>query len=165
MPIMAQLAHRFEQNNADCCGEIQTPRSLHRNREQVFGVRREQTFRQPFGFAAEDQKIAGAKGHLVIGPPGFGRKEKEAPRSFARLAQLLERIPELHVDFLPVIETRPFQLAIVDGKSEGLDQVQRRTGGEAKPPDVARVRRNLRLDQDNVEGGGVRECWSNGVLD
>src|SRR5438045_9328858 len=43
--------------------------------------------------------------------------------------------------------------------------MQGRTSGETKAADVAGVRRNLRLDQDDIEGGGVMDCWSNGVLD
>ena len=43
------------------------------------------------------------------------------------------------------------QLAIVDLEPERLDQMQRRTRRETKTADVAGVRRNLRLDQDDVE--------------
>jgi hypothetical protein len=71
----------------------------------------------------------------------------------------------LDVDLFPIIETGAFECPIVDRESEWLDQVERRTGGEAKPADVAGIGRNLRLDEDDVEGGGVMQGWSNGVLD
>ena len=103
--------------------------------------------------------------NIVVGALGFRGEEKESRVRFARPPQVLERIPELEVDFLPVIESGPFQGAIVDGKPERLDQVQRRTGGETKPADVAGIRRDFRLDEDDVEGSGVMERWSNGVLD
>ena len=69
----------------------------------------------------------------------------------ARPPQVFEGIPELDVDFLPVIESGSFQGAIVDGESQGLDQVQSRTGGEAEPPDVPGIRRDLGFDEDDVE--------------
>src|SRR5437868_4748998 len=111
---------------------------------------REQTFRQPFRFATEDQEIPGLKTYVVVGAAGFRGQEKEAAAGMLR-AQRRKRIPELHIDFSPIIQSGSFQGAIVDGKAEWLYQMQRRTRGETKPADVAGIRRNLRLDQDDVE--------------
>jgi hypothetical protein len=103
--------------------------------------------------------------NIVVSPLRFRREEKETRLRFARPPQLLEGIPEPDVNFLPVIESGPFQGAIVDGEPERLNQMQSRPGGEAEPADVAGIRRDFRLDEDDVEGGGVMERWSNGVLD
>jgi hypothetical protein len=62
-----------------------------------------------------------------------------------------EGIPKPHLDFLPVIEPGSFQFAVVDGKSKRLNQVQLRPRGETEPADVTGVRRNLRLDENDVE--------------
>ena len=159
------LAHRLEQDNSHRCSQVQTARPPHRNREQFVGVGREQTFRQAFGLASEDQKIAGPEMNIVVSALRFCGEEKETRVRFARPPQVVERIPELQFDFLPVIEAGPFQGAIVDGKPERLHQMQRRTGGQAEPANVAGIRRDFRLDEDDVEGNGVMERWSNGVLD
>jgi hypothetical protein len=161
---MAQLAHRFEQNNPDRRRQVEAPRSPHGNRQQLFGVLRQQGLGQAFGFPAEDQKIAGLERHVVVGAIRFCREKEEASRRFPGGVQFLERIPELDVDFLPVIEAGAFQRPVVDGESERLNKVKSGAGGKAKPPDVARVRRNLRLDEDDVKRSGVLQRWSNGVM-
>jgi len=42
-------------------------------------------------------------------------------------------------------------LSVVQRKAKRLDQVERRLRSQTKPADIARVRRNLRLDQNDVE--------------
>jgi hypothetical protein len=78
---------------------------------------------------------------------------------------LRERLPKPHLDFLPIIEPGAFQFAVVDGKSKRFNQMECRPRGETKPSDVAGIRRNLGLDEDDVKRAGVMECGSNGVLD
>jgi hypothetical protein len=56
-----------------------------------------------------------------------------------------------HVNRVPVVEPRPLQLGIVQRKAERFDEVQRRIGRRAQPGDVARIRRDLRLDQRDVK--------------
>ena len=71
---------------------------------------------------------------------------------------------------LPVIHPGAFQGAVVQLEPERLDQVQPcGAGGGAKTGDIARVRRDLGLDQDDVEVGTGHEwmgqarrlsfCW------
>jgi hypothetical protein len=52
---------------------------------------------------------------------------------------------------VPVVESGALELAIVDSKAERLDEVERaaRRGAEAR--DVPRVRRDLGLDEDDVQ--------------
>jgi hypothetical protein len=103
-----RLPHRFEQNNACRGGEIQAPRPTHGNREQIVTVCGQQAFRQAFGLSPKDQKIAGEKPDIIISALRFGCKKEEARRCLARSSQLLEGIPELNVDFFPIIKASPF---------------------------------------------------------
>lgn len=65
--------------------------------------------------------------------------------------KLREGIPNLEVDFTPIIEASAFQFPIVERKAKRLHQMQCRFRGQTKSADVAGVWRNLRLDQNNVE--------------
>ena len=56
----------------------------------------------------------------------------------------------------PIVEPGPAQLLLVDLKPQRLDQPQLRPHRHAAPPDVARVRRNLRLIEDDVQQRGDR---------
>jgi hypothetical protein len=47
-------------------------------------------------------------------------------------------------------------LPILQTKSEGLDQVQAASGDGAQADYVARIGRDLGLEQDDIEHGGVR---------
>src|SRR5438067_3249789 len=153
---MPHLAYRFEQDNPNRRGQVQAARPSHRDRQQIIGIRRQERFRQTLCLSAENQKIAGPERNVVVSALGFRREEKEARARFARPPQVFEGIPELDVDFLRVIEAGSLEGAIVDGESQGLDQVQSRTRGEAEPSDVAGIRRDLWLDEDDVEHGGSR---------
>ena len=56
------------------------------------------------------------------------------------------------VQFMPVIQPRALQLAVVDGKAERFDEMKRRAGCGAGARDVAGVLRDLRFEQDDVDG-------------
>src|SRR6185312_4665564 len=53
--------------------------------------------------------------------------------------------------FIPIIQTRPLQLTVIQGKTERPHQMQSRSCRQTKPRHVAGVWRNLRLNQDNVK--------------
>ena len=72
-----------------------------------------------------------------------------------RALELGQRIPGSKIDLAPIIEPGPFQLPIFQRKAKRLDQMQRRASGETKPAHVARVRRNLRLNQNDVKTGFI----------
>ena len=55
------------------------------------------------------------------------------------------------LDQVPIVETGAPHRVLVDPEAELADQVQRAQGGRAKPRDIAGIRRNFRLDQDDVE--------------
>jgi hypothetical protein len=70
------LAHCFEQHNCNCCRQIQTSRPVHRNRDAIVDVGREQSLRQPLCFATENEKIVLSKRDIVISTFGFRRQKK-----------------------------------------------------------------------------------------
>ncbi len=52
---------------------------------------------------------------------------------------------------LPVIQTRPAHVFVIEGKSEWLDQVQRRFRGQREPTCRPRIVRNFWFEQNNVK--------------
>src|SRR5262249_16947251 len=60
---------------------------------------------------------------------------------------------------LVVVEPGALEAAVVHGKAERLDEVEPTAGVRREPDDVAGIRRDLRLDEDDVEhqaGGSGR---------
>ena len=63
---------------------------------------------------------------------------------------------------LPIIQAGAFELFVVQLEAERFDQMQRRSRGRAQPRHVPGVRRNLRLDENDVHGrasNGAMECF------
>jgi hypothetical protein len=52
----------------------------------------------------------------------------------------------------PVIQARPFQIAVTQLKSQGANQVQGGTGGGAGAGDISRIGGDLRLYQHYMKG-------------
>ena len=69
---------------------------------------------------------------------------------FHDLGEILEVGVHHHVGELVIIETATFELTIVEGESERLDEVEVRPEVCAKPDNVARVRCDLRRDERDV---------------
>ena len=88
-------------------------------------------------FPAKNQEVPLLERDFVVGTPRLRRQEKKSRVFVLGGVQRGKGIPEAHVDFLPIIETGAFQLAIVDGKPERFDQMQSRSGGKTEAPDVA----------------------------
>lgn len=144
------LPHSFEQHDRNGSREVQAARAAHRNSNRALGICRKERLRQPFGFPAENEEIAVRERHIVVGPLRFRGDEEPARVRFSRL-QLRQRIPDAKIDLFPIIETGPLQLPIVQREAERLDEVQRRTRRETEAADVAGIRRNLRLNENDVE--------------
>jgi hypothetical protein len=147
----ALLPNGFEQHNSHGGGQIQTARPVHRNGEAIVPVDREQFLRKAFGFTAENKKIARLKRHIAVGTLCLGRKKEIARGLRLCVPQIFKRVPDFDIDLLPIVEPRSLQLPVVQGKAEGLDQVENRSRSEAQPAHVARIRRDLRFNQDNVK--------------
>jgi len=140
------LPDPFEQHDRDRRRQIQATRPVHWDRDAIIAVRFEQIFRQTLRLAAKYEEVAGFEFDLVIGPVRFRRQKKITGRRLLFRSQLLERIPNPQFDLVPVIEACAFQLSVVQRKAKGFDQMQDRLRGQAKPPNISSVRRNLRLD-------------------
>ena len=56
-----------------------------------------------------------------------------------------------------VVEPGPGQVGLIHPEAERLDEVQRRPGVGAQPDDVAGVRGDLGLNQDDVQATSVAE--------
>ena len=59
--------------------------------------------------------------------------------------KIMPRCVHSKIDELPVVQPGALQMPIVNTKAQGLDQVERREGGRAKPGDATSIRGNLRL--------------------
>src|SRR5213594_2942526 len=85
---------------------------------------------------------------LVMRPSvGFGCLFGKIEQVFAlAVAQkIMPRCVHSKIDELPVVQAGALQMPIVNTKAQGLDQVERREGGRAKPRDATSIRGNLRL--------------------
>jgi hypothetical protein len=55
------------------------------------------------------------------------------------------------MDMLPIVHAGAFEMPVRDLESERFDQVQLGSGGGAEACDVARIRWDLGLEQDDAE--------------
>jgi hypothetical protein len=109
--------------------------------------------RQPRGLAAEDEHVVGAEGTI----------EKRAPAACG------QRVPTARVvgidcdaagrpvamdpkpRVLVIIETGALELTVAEPKTQRLDQMQLRARVRRQPDDVAGIRRDLGMNQDDRE--------------
>ena len=80
-------------------------------------------------------------------------REGERPPRGVNGVEGVERGVLVHRRPLVVVEAGAAQARLVEPESQRLHQMQRAAGVGAKPYDVARVRGDLRLIQDDVEHG------------
>ena len=77
---------------------------MHGNRDAMICIRCEQIVRKPFRFAAKDEEITLAKFYLVVRTFALRCQKKIArARGLLRL-ELSERVPHVHIYFIPIIE-------------------------------------------------------------
>ena len=138
----------FEEDNADCGGEIQAAnaRILHRNLQAIVPVSSQKIFRKTTRFTAKYQAIIGLKTPVSVNLVRLCREIDEAS-----LRQMFIERSEIFVTreiyFRPVVEACASHGAIVHTKACDADDVKWCVGGGAQPSDVARVGRNLRFDE------------------
>ena len=56
------------------------------------------------------------------------------------------------VELVPVIHTRPAELGVIDFEAKRVNEVQHATGDGAHATDITRVRRDLRTEQNEMQG-------------
>ena len=111
----------------------------------------EQVVGEPPGFAAEDERVAGAVLDMIIAPGAAGAVEKDT--GGPDTAE--ERRPggvDLDLHGVPVVEAGAAELGVGDLETEGFDEMQAGAGGGAEAGDVAGVGGDFGADEDDVEG-------------
>src|SRR6185295_17042645 len=110
--------------------------------------------REPHALLAEDQHRPRGIGDAPVVAIRLGAEEE-------RLAQVrelrLERAPgrpDARRDARPVVQPGAAHLALGEEEAQRPDEVQPRPGGQARAAGVAGVPVDLRLDEDDEEGGG-----------
>jgi len=53
----------------------------------------------------------------------------------------------------PVVKTGSFQVLVIHLETQRMNQVERKLGGAAKPRDIARIGRDLRLMKHDMKEG------------
>lgn len=150
------LPQRLVQGDADGIGEVERADGPEgRQPDVAVGVRVEERLGQAHAFAAEDERIARREaGDYVASGSVCGEKVQPAPRDLTPPGvQKVDKIQVApQIDQVPVVEPRPPYGMRVHAKSEGSDEVQGRGRGRGQTGHVARVGRDLGLDQHEVQG-------------
>ena len=107
-------------------------------------------FGQALGLLPEYQKIALAVTYVAVYLGGLGGKEEKPPLGIEG-EQLFDAVVIGDIDILPVIQPRALQILIRHFEPQRADEVQTAARGRAGAGDVARVLRDLRFNQYDVE--------------
>src|SRR5437773_11762970 len=113
----ALLPKRLEQHNCNRGREIQRARPVHWDRNTIVDIGREQSLRQPFRFATENEKIVFPKRRSIISALRLRSQEKISRLRRLYPLQVIEGIPQSGVYFIPIIQTGAFQLPIAQRKT------------------------------------------------
>ena len=108
-------------------------------------------FREPTGFASEDEVITVSKGSVPMGGCCLGGKKPEARLGGGLPLQFLERIPNFQRNILPVVESGPAHLFVLKRESERTNEVQGGSGRKSKSSCRSGIVRDLGVVQDEVE--------------
>ncbi len=105
---------------------------------------------QALVLGAEEEGIPGSEGHFGIGVRASGLHD-EWPSTGQRRETLVDVDMRAHVSHCVVIETGAAHRLETDVEADRLHQVQGAARVGAQADDVARVGRDLRLDEHDVE--------------
>ena len=124
----------------------------HGDADQGIRVGLEKSFGKALGLAPEDQAIAFLKLHFGVFSRGLGAEEPE-PHIRMGAQKSLPILIVGGIQVFPIVKPRAAQIIIVGFETKGMDQMELRIVGNAKPTDAAGVLRNFRLVQNDVEQG------------
>jgi hypothetical protein len=162
------LADGLVDGGADGGGEVEGALADdHGEGDEAIGVGFEDGWGQAAGFFAEDEVVAGVELDLPGGAGGFGGEDPSAALSgWARGVAvggpgLVLGGPEAR----PVVEACAAAGLLGGIKAEGLDEMEGAPRSDAGAADVARVVRDLRLVEDDVEQGIGRRGMGGGGQD
>src|SRR5687767_13511402 len=103
-------------------------------------------FRQASRLPAEHEHYVRRKLCIPIRPPAFRAEEERCAEGGELSFESVPAGPDAQVDVLPVVEAGTADLPLIERKAERLDEMQRRTGGEARTARISGVPMNLRLE-------------------
>lgn len=152
-----ELPQRFEQHHASGRGQIEAAhatavlhRSSHRDRQGGVGLS-QHGFRQASGFAPEQQPVVMAEADAVIRLVGMTGECQQAPATLPASGQ--KGVPigmAMQLNPGPVIQPCATQRPVADLKTQRFDQMQFRAGGRAGSGNIAGIRWNFRLEQNQA---------------
>ena len=155
-PSLPKSAEGFEESDADRGGEVEAAGGWkHRNAKAVVWILSEEGLGESFGFATEDQKVAFAEIGVPEGEDGFGGEHPGAGPLPHPVAKMGPRVPDVDVALVPVVHSGAAKGFFIERKPEGSDQMEPRSGGEAKTRDVAGVGWDFGFDQDHMKHAGT----------
>ncbi len=151
--LVANLPLCFIENDTYRCRQVQAPRfGLHGYGQASLRIRPQQRLGQTSGFPPEDQKIPILEGFIPIHLRCLCREIEVSPRWLGSL-EFRERCPPFHIAEMPVIHPRAAKRFFIQRESQRLHQMQPRPGCETQPCNIPRIRRNLRLDKNDMKHG------------
>lgn len=106
------------------------------------------------GLGPEQQKHTPEVGHLPERMFSVFGKDNNlillGPHAGLPLSKI---VPDMKRDLVPIIETGAFHPAVIQGKTQGSDQVQHGPCTQARPADVAGIPVHFRCHQDDMTFG------------
>ena len=102
-------------------------------------------------FIPEKQSITIGELNIPQGSHGPFGKQPDAPGTFRKIQKRLPVFMVADVQFLPIVHATAFQMLVGELKPQRIDQMQHGIRVCAKPTDITRVLRYLRLEEDEVE--------------
>jgi len=114
------------------------------------GIAGEHRIRESRGLGSEQQRIVLSKPDIAVPAFTSGRERERAGRRAGSVEDVERGVFAYRRPFV-VVEAGAAQARLVEPKPEWPDQVQRTAGIGAEPYNVAGVRGDFRLIEDNVE--------------
>jgi hypothetical protein len=150
-----ELAERFVEGNSYGVGKVQRAHgSERRDPDDPIGVVLEQDLGQSDTLSAEDKGVTGCVDRPQVAYAREGAEKMQASlrtlfRPCAKEGGEIGMCP--NVDEIPVVHAGASDAVLVDSKPEPPHEMKRRGRRGTQPRDIARVGRNLRLDEDDVQ--------------
>lgn len=138
-------------------GQVQASASrAHRQAQALLGGQAVQHLgRQATAFRTEQESVAGLECRLVVGVRGLGGEGEQA-----WLAEAFQAAGQVGValegGILVVVQPGAAQALVVQFEADRLDQVQVTAAVGAQPYNIASIRRNFWLKEDDVKHARLR---------
>ncbi len=164
--VQTDLAYGFVESDCDRVGQVQAASfGPHRNAHRAVSLGREPRLWQPAAFGPKDQGVAVVIGGGRVQPGGLGAERPE-PAAVQQRNRAIEVVDDAVIEVLPIIETSPPEMTVVEVEPERPHEPETSARGHARPADRTHVGGDLGLDQHDVEHGpnesaavAGRRCW------